>query len=122
MLKCLSENNVMLEWIQHLLFGSGKVSDAMIKEAGGKDTTPATTTTTSQTTAPEDECSVLARHFGGLVSGRTYVIELRELLEICPRKRKKADSYYQLKKKLKEDYGVELRITSRTSKNREDEE
>ena len=110
----------MLDWLQHILFGSGKDSDAMMKEVGGKDTTPATTTTSSPTTGPEDECSILARHFGGLVSGRTYVIELRELLELCPRKRRKADSFYQLKKKLKDEYGVELRITSRTSKNKED--
>lgn len=47
----------------------------------------------------------------------TIEIELRELLGILDRKRKKADSYYQLKK----DYGVELIITSRTSKNKEGE-
>ena len=110
----------MLDWLQHILFGSGKVSDAMMKEAGGKDTTPATTTTTSPTTAPEDECSVLARHFGGLVSGMTLTVELRELLDLIPRRRRKADAYYALGKKLKDDYGVELRITSRTSKNKED--
>ena len=51
----------------------------------------------------------------------TIEIELRELLGILDRKRKKADSYYQLKKHLKKDYGVELIITSRTSKNKEGE-
>lgn len=47
----------------------------------------------------------------------TIEIDLRELLDLLERKRRKADSYYQLKKHLKEDYGVELIITSRTNKN-----
>lgn len=68
----------------------------------------------------EEEMEVLAEHVGGLATGMTISIELHELLNICPRKRKKADSYYQLKKHLKDDYGVELVITSRTSKNKED--
>lgn len=69
----------------------------------------------------EEEIEVLAHHFGGLASGMKLEIELRELLNICPRNRRKADSYYQLKKHLKDDYGVELIITSRTSKNKEGE-
>ena len=80
----------------------------------------------NETTKPaltiEEEIQVLAQHFGGISTGMTIEIELRELLELCPRNRRKADSYYQLKKHLKEDYGVELIITSRTSKsNKEDE-
>lgn len=69
----------------------------------------------------DDEIQVLAHHFGGLATGMVVEIELRELLNLCPRNRRKADSYYQLKKHLKDDYGVELIITSRTSKNKEDE-
>jgi hypothetical protein len=67
----------------------------------------------------EEEIQVLAQHFGGISTGMTIEIELRELLELCPRNRRKADSYYQLKKHLKDDYGIELIITSRTSKNKE---
>ena len=70
----------------------------------------------------EEEIEVLAAHIGGIASGMTIEIELRELLGILDRKRKKADSYYQLKKHLKEDYGVELIITSRTGKHNKEEE
>ena len=70
----------------------------------------------------EEEIEVLAQHVGGIASGMTIEIELRELLGILDRKRKKADSYYQLKKHLKEDYGVELIITSRTNKSNKEGE
>ena len=70
----------------------------------------------------EEEIEVLAAHIGGIASGMTIEIELRELLGILDRKRKKADSYYQLKKHLKEDYGVELIITSRSGKHNKEEE
>ena len=64
----------------------------------------------------EEEIERLAQHTGGLATGMRIEIDLRELLNLCPRKRKKADSYYQLRKHLKEDYGVELIITSRTNR------
>lgn len=68
----------------------------------------------------EEEIEVLAAHVGGLATGMRIEIDLRELLEICPHKRRKADSYYQLKKQLHDQYNIELVITSRTSKNKED--
>lgn len=64
----------------------------------------------------EEEIERLAQHIGGLATGMTVEIELRELLEICPHKRRKADSYYQLKKQLHDQYNVELVITSRNNK------
>ena len=105
------------------LFGSGKTDikkEPIISEADSvKDSI-------SETPIPqlsvEEEIEVLAAHIGGIASGMTIEIELRELLGILDRKRKKADSYYQLKKHLKEDYGVELIITSRTSKNNKEGE
>ena len=103
------------------LFGSGKTdikTEPIITEADSvKDSI-------SETPIPqlsvEEEIEVLAAHVGGIASGMTIEIELRELLALLDRKRKKADSYYQLKKHLKEDYGVELIITSRTSKKGEE--
>ena len=113
----------MLENIFNALFGSGRRTEVhqvpIINEADPK--TDSTIETTIPTLSIEDEIQVLAHHFGGLASGMKLEIELRELLNICPRNRKKADSYYQLKKHLKDDYGVELIITSRTSKNKEGE-
>ena len=105
------------------LFGSGKTdikTEPIITEADSvKDSI-------SETPIPqlsvEEEIEVLAQHVGGIASGMTIEIELRELLGILDRKRKKADSYYQLKKHLKEDYGVELIITSRTNKSNKEGE
>ena len=104
------------------LFGSGKTD--IKKEPIIIDAEPSTDgkiEATIPALSIEDEIQVLAHHFGGLASGMKLEIELRELLNICPRNRRKADSYYQLKKHLKENYGVELIITSRTSKNKEGE-
>jgi len=113
----------MLENIFNALFGTGRRTEVrqkpIISEADPK--TDSIIETTIPTFSIEDEIQVLAHHFGGLASGMKLEIELRELLNICPRNRRKADSYYQLKKHLKDDYDVELIITSRTSKNKEGE-
>lgn len=112
----------MLENIFNALFGTGRRTEVrqepIISEADPK--TDSIIETTIPTLSIEDEIQVLAHHFGGLASGMKLEIELRELLNICPRNRRKADSYYQLRKHLKDDYDVELIITSRTSKNKED--
>ena len=68
----------------------------------------------------DEEVNILAKHFGALVRGRTYEIELQTILQLIYRKRRKADAYLGLKKKLRDDYGVELIITSRTGKTKED--
>ena len=67
----------------------------------------------------DEEVEVLARELGGIASGMKLEIDLHRILELCPRKRKKADAYLGLKKKLRDDYGVELVITSRASKKEE---
>lgn len=64
----------------------------------------------------EEEVLVLAQEFGGLASGMKLEIGLHRILQICPRRRKKADAYLGLKKKLRDDYDVELVITSKNSK------
>ncbi len=51
-------------------------------------------------------------------SGRTDIRKEPIKIDAEP----KADSYYQLKKHLRDDYGIELVITSRTSKKKEDGE
>lgn len=104
------------------LFGSGKTDikkEPIITEAA--PSTDSTTESPQPALSIEEEIQVLAHHFGGISTGMRIEIELRELLELCPRKRRKADSYYQLKKHLMDDYGMELIITSRTSKNKEGE-
>ena len=113
----------MIRNLWNSLFGSGRTD--IRKEPVKNDAAPATDSkieSTKPALTIEEEIQVLAQHFGGISTGMTLEIELRELLELCPRNRRKADSYYQLKKHLKDDYGIELIITSRTSKSsREDE-
>ncbi len=103
------------------LFGAGRTN---VNKAPISNTAECTTDGNSEPQKPalslEQEIEVLAQHVGGIASGMTIEIDLRELLDLLERKRRKADSYYQLKKHLKEDYGVELIITSRTSKKEEE--
>ena len=68
----------------------------------------------------EEEVEVLAKELGGIATGMELQIDLHRLLDICPRKRRKADAYLGLKRKLRDEFGVELVITSRTSKNNGD--
>lgn len=63
----------------------------------------------------DPELEILAKEFGELSEGKQIVVELRHLLLLLPRKRKKADSYKGLCTKLKK-MGVELIITSKTKK------
>lgn len=100
------------------LFGTGRKTEVHQEpvKIDAEPKTDSATETPQPALSIEEEIQVLAQHFGGISTGMTLEIELRELLDLCPRKRRKADSYYQLKKHLKDDYGVELIITSRPSK------
>lgn len=112
----------MLRNIINTLFGTGRKTEVHQEpvridaepEMDGKLETQITALST------EEEIERLAQHVGGLATGMRIEIDLRELLEICPHKRRKADSYYQLKKQLHDQYNIELVITSRTSKIKED--
>jgi len=74
------------------------------------------TNTSNQNTAPlsyEEECEILAREFGGLGNGKVINLVLQDALKLIPRKRARVDSYDKLVRRLMEDYGVELKLTSR---------
>lgn len=120
----LCVNLIMLSNIFNTLFGTGRKTEVHQQpvKINAEPEMDSKIETTKPALSIEEEIQVLAQHFGGISTGMTLEIELRELLELCPRNRRKADSYYQLKKHLKDDYGIELIITSRTSKSsREDE-
>lgn len=114
---------MFLSSLMSSLFGAGRTT---VNKAPISNTAECTTDGNSEPQKPalsiEQEIEVLAQHVGGIASGMTIEIDLRELLEICPHKRRKADSYYQLKKQLHDQYNVELVITSRTNKNQKDNE
>lgn len=50
-------------------------------------------------------------------TGVCIEIPLRDILEICPRERKRVDAYTGLVSYLKNEYGVTLKITSNKTKN-----
>jgi hypothetical protein len=110
---------MILNRLWSTLFGAEKVD--IIEEAPINSEEPGIQTSVSAPKTPEDEIEVLARYCGGLAKGKVIRIGLHEILDIIPRKRKKADAYLGLKKKLRDDYGVELVIESRASKQKEKE-
>ncbi len=59
------------------------------------------------------EIQVLSEHYGDLFPGRKLEISLKEMLTIIPRNRKRSDAYRLLGKRLREQYGVELIVTSK---------
>ena len=62
----------------------------------------------------EKEVSILASHFGGLQAGTTGLcITLQEMLQLCPRDRKRSDAYRGLVSYLADTYNIELTIKSR---------
>jgi hypothetical protein len=63
-----------------------------------------------------NELAILEREFGELTKGKRIEIDLRRLLDLIPRDRRKADAYKGLKSKLFR-LGVEFTITSRHHKN-----
>lgn len=132
MLQCLNTpaRDSMFRNIWNCLFGAGRTD---IEEHAPKNvpvnekdishestiTTPSIQTSVSAPKTPDDEIEVLARYCGGLAKGKVITIGLHEILDIIPRKRRKADAYYALKKQLRDEYSVELIITSRASKKEE---
>ena len=59
-----------------------------------------------------DEIKILEAEYGPFANGMSITVELKKLLEICPRKRRRKDAYRVLQKTLNE-MGVTLNIKSR---------
>lgn len=68
------------------------------------------------------EINSLARHFGGLQAGQRIEMTLQELLTVIPHKRRRADSYAALIKKLRADFDADLTIVASTKKNKNNEQ
>ena len=113
----LPKKTEMINNLLNTLFGArvNNANQAPIQEAARTDLDSAPEEPFSQLSLDE-EVEIIARELGGLARGMKLEIDLHRILEICPRKRKKADAYLGLKKKLRDDYGAELVITSRASK------
>ena len=64
----------------------------------------------------DEEILLLARIHGPVGSGVRIELGLQEALRLFPRKRKRVDAYSKLIRKVREEYGTELIITSRKTK------
>lgn len=66
------------------------------------------------------EINTLARYLGGLQSGQRIEMTLHELLTVIPHKRRRADSYTALIRRLKADLNVDLVIVKSKISNQND--
>ena len=64
----------------------------------------------------DPDLNILAEKYGELEVGKVINIELNEAAILLGRKRVRLDAFAALTKKLKNDYGVELKIYSRRTK------
>ena len=64
----------------------------------------------------DPDLNILAENYGELKPGKEIMIELGEAAKMLGRKRVRLDAFSSLQKKLKQDYGVELKIYSRRKK------
>jgi hypothetical protein len=64
----------------------------------------------------DPDLNILAEKYGELVAGKEITIELGAAAKMLGRKRVRLDAFAALTKKLKNDYGVELKIYSRRTK------
>ena len=58
-----------------------------------------------------DEIKRLEAEYGPFANGMSITVELKKLLEICPRRRRRKDAYHNLQKTL-DEMGVTLKIKS----------
>ncbi len=58
-----------------------------------------------------DEVKRLEAEYGPFANGMCITVELKKLLEICPRRRRRKDAYHNLQKTL-DEMGVTLNIKS----------
>lgn len=64
----------------------------------------------------DEEILLLAKTHGPIGSGVRIELDLHEALKLFPRQRKRVDAYNKLIRKVREEYGTELIITSRKTK------
>lgn len=64
----------------------------------------------------DPDLNILAEKYGELVPGKVITIELNECAQLLNRKRVRLDAFKTLQNRLKNDYGVELKIYSRRTK------
>ena len=65
----------------------------------------------------KEDINALQRKYGdAFKTGLRIRVALKEMLELCPRERRRIDAYIGLVSYLKKSWGIELKITSQKTK------
>lgn len=104
----------MITMILNRLFGSELRSQRTLKKAGEVD--ECVEKQPEKKLYEDPDLNILAERYGELKPGKEILIELGEAAKMLGRKRVRLDAFAALTKKLKNDYGVELKIYSRRTK------
>ena len=102
----------MTDILYSILFGTDSRPD-MIKRDGAM---PVQKEISPSVSRFDSDVEALQRKYGEMRSGLCIETTLRELLEVCPRKRARTDSYNSLVSYLKVEFGVSLIIKTQKRK------
>ena len=94
------------------LFGGSRVVPPDSKEVTGKEKNGSKRSDKYDS----DVKAIKERYRVEFETGVCIRIPLKEILEICPRERKRVDAYAGLVSHLKREYGITLKITSNKTK------
>lgn len=110
----------MFQTLLNLLFGDSQYScsnrqnnASVVSKESAKDNEMLSAAEEGPELTLEDEILLLARTYGPIGSGIRIELSLQEALKIFPRKRKRVDAYSKLIRKVHNEYGTELIITSK---------
>ena len=93
-------------------FFSGSLEEPLKRQVRDNEVCPDVIEKTNESRY-ESDIEALKQKFGGL----SIEIDLKEILKICPRERRKSDSYTGLIGFLQKKYGIILKVVSQKTKN-----
>lgn len=89
------------------------IASVVSKESAKENEMPSSAAEEDPELTLEDEILLLARTYGAIGSGVRIELSLQEALKLFPRRRKRVDAYSKLIRKVHNEYGTELIITSK---------
>ena len=115
----MMKNSIFDMWsIMNLFFG-GPPEELLKRQVGKKASCPDVNekTRSNSNEKYEQDITALKEKFGNsFITGLCIRITLKEMLELCPRERRRIDAYRGLVSYLEKNWGIELKITSQKTK------
>lgn len=113
----------MFQQLLNMLFGDSpsghpnrQAIESVAPDVNKENATENNTTPPATEKTLEEEILLLARTHGPLASGVRIELSLQEALKLFPRARRRIDAYGKLIRRVRDEYGTELIITSQKSK------